>query len=65
MCLEYAAIAGKEKSCLTSEQTPNNHEQVNHRGKLDVEALKGCSHNVSSLETITVDASIGSDLQCF
>ena len=30
-----------------SEQTPNNHEQVIHRGKLDVEALKGCSHNVS------------------
>ena len=47
MCLEYAAIAGTEKSCPTSEQTPNNHEQVTHRGKLDVEALKGCSHNVS------------------
>ncbi|KAK9985316.1 hypothetical protein SO802_030267 [Lithocarpus litseifolius] len=36
-----SAIAGKEKSCPTSEQTPNNHEQVNHRSKLDVEALKG------------------------
>ncbi|KAM4078045.1 hypothetical protein ACB094_09G006500 [Castanea mollissima] len=38
-----SAIEGKEKSCLTSEQTPNNHEQVNHRGNLKNNTGSGCS----------------------
>ncbi|KAM4089743.1 hypothetical protein ACJW30_09G006300 [Castanea mollissima] len=38
-----SAIEGKEKSCLTSEQTPNNHEQVNHRGGLKNSPGSGCS----------------------
>ncbi|XP_030927810.1 kinetochore-associated protein KNL-2 homolog isoform X1 [Quercus lobata] len=38
-----SAIAGTEKSCPTSEQTPNNHEQVTHRGSLKNSPGSGCS----------------------
>lgn len=43
--MEYAVVAGEKTVSPSSEQTPNNHEQVTHEDKHDIEALKGCSHN--------------------
>ncbi|GMY14581.1 protein embryo defective 1674 [Fagus crenata] len=40
---EYAAVAGKKNFSPTSEQTPNNHEQVIHRGNLKNNPGSRCS----------------------